>query len=800
MKEISRFLTGTIILLFSTVAGAQEIHFFSEATDATFYNQGIVDVNNLGESTFEHTHPPGLPQYNDKIPASTNAFKGQTSLKFSYTSAENGNWKTTIYRNDWSPADISGMDSLAFYLYAENELPTSALPKIAVKTANKNGSGDVTSQFYNLSEYNNPVPENEWAKIKFPLEKLFNDDENSNLDFSKTKGIVFAQSEFNNTSRLFLIDELTAFRSIDEVPQVQNLSATGYDSHAELNWKQPLNDLTSQVWASFDGGSTFELRGETNGDFYLDFVPEEGKNTTVTYRVVTQAQQKESEPAEAAAQIRDFTDDELLDMVQRYTFRYFWEGAHQSSGMILERSNGNDRTAASGATGMGLMAMVAAHEREYEPRDSVKNRILKILDFLENSDRHHGAWSHWYNADTGKTQPFSPDDDGGDIVETSFVAQALIALKHYFSGNDNKSVQIREKANQLWREIEWGWYRNNQDVLFWHWSPNTGFAKGMKVSGWNEALITYIMAASSPTHAISKEVYTTGWARNGNMVNPRKYYEQDIRLAPNWGGPLFFTHYTHLGINPHGLADEYADYWQEHVNTAEIHHAYSIENPKNFENYSDKNWGLTASDDPFGYTAHKPMDNDNGTISPTAALSSMPYTPEESLKALKYFYRERGAELFGKYGTYDAFNDEVDWVSNSYLGIDQGPIVVMIENYRSGLLWQNVMKDEDVQAGLEKLGFQYEVPTVSGQIEAIEKPKIYPNPTSGVATILLPGVQPGQSVEIKCYTAGGRLVFNKEYFNPSRVLSVDFSTLSKGFYMVQVKTESKRKVLKLMVR
>jgi hypothetical protein len=254
---------------------------------------------------------------------------------------------------------------------------------------------------------------------------------------------------------------------------------------------------------------------------------------------------------------------------------------------------------------------------EYRPREEVRDRILKILSFLETCDRYHGAWSHWYNADTKHTQPFTVDDDGGDLVETSFIAQALIALKHYFSGQDTKSVQIREKADLLWKAIDWNWYRQyGQNVLYWHWSPNYLFSKNMKISGWNEALTTYIMAASSPNYGVPKEVYTEGWARNGAMVVKRTYYTYEINLSPNYGGPLFWVHYSHLGINPHGLTDQYANYWQEHVNTVKIHVAYAVANPSGFENYSDKCWGLTASDDPYGYTAHQPVSNDNGTISP----------------------------------------------------------------------------------------------------------------------------------------------------------------------------------------
>jgi hypothetical protein len=473
-------------------------------------------------------------------------------------------------------------------------------------------------------------------------------------------------------------------------------------------------------------------------------------------------------------------------MVQQYTFRYFWEGAHQATGMALERSNGNDNTVASGATGMGLMAMIVAHERGYESKENIKERILLILDFLENTERHHGAWSHWYNAELWKTQPFTPDDDGGDIVETSFVAAALIALRNYFTGTDVESVQIRETADKLWKEIEWDWYRNGQNVLIWHWSPNIGFQKNMHVRGWMETLITYIMAASSPTHGIPAEAYHQGWARNGAMVNQRSFYGHQISLSPNWGGPLFWIHYSHLGIDPRGLQDEYADYWQEYVNTALIHHAYAIANPLDHENYSEKNWGLTASDGPFGYTAHQPVHNDNGTISPTAALSSMPYTPEQSMSALKYFYRERGQELFGRYGFYDAFNDNVGWVQDGYIGIDQGPIIVMIENHRTGLLWEYVMKDADVQAGLDKLGFEYQVVSNAPVKHDTREVMVYPNPSGGHVYVTLPGNISNKIVHIRCIGMDGRLVLSEEQAVVNSGLSIDCSALREGVYIMNI--------------
>lgn len=800
-NRVHILILSTIALLLSTISSAQAVYFFTEGSDLTYYDQGIVDVGNLGESTFEHTYPPNAPQYDDKIPCSGTAYDGQTSLKFNYTSSSDGNWKVMIYRPDWSTVDVTSLDSLSFYIYTENELSNTALPLIGLRTINASGSGDTNSSLYALADYNEPVQAGEWSQITFPLSAILDDSDNTALDFSKTKAVIFSQSENDNSSRLLFLDEISAFKSIEQLPTVDVFSAAGYDSHAELTWVYPVDGLSYRIYASFDGGQTFELRTETTENYYLDFVSETGKNSTIIYRIASVLQGQESDFTEASADIHDFTDDELLDMVQYYSFRYFWEGAHQATGMALERSNGNDRTVASGATGMGLMAMIIAHEREYKPQSEIKDRILMILGFLKNCERHHGAWSHWYHADTYETQPFTPDDDGGDIVETSFVAQALIALKNYFTGSDEKSIQIREKSDLLFKEIDWNWYQQEgQNVLYWHWSPTVGFQKNMKVTGWNECLVTYLMAASSPTHGISEEVYEQGWARDGNMVNSRTFYNYPVSLSPDWGGPLFWIHYSHLGINPKGLKDQYADYWQEHVNTARIQYAYAVDNPGNFESYGSKCWGLTASDDPSGYTAHQPVSNDNGTISPTAALASMPYTPEESMRALKYFYRERGQNLFGKYGPYDAFNDEENWVQEAYIGIDQAPIVVMIENHRTGLLWNMVMQDEYVQAGLAQLGFEYPVATSAEDIRQAKSFHVYPNPANDRVTISIVDLVDNEPLLVQCFSMDGRLVLSQKVSFHQNEIYVDCSGLENGLYMMHLYNGDNSLKTKLVVQ
>lgn len=400
------------------------------------------------------------------------------------------------------------------------------------------------------------------------------------------------------------------------------------------------------------------------------------------------------------------SEEELMTLIQEQTFKYFWDFGHPNSGLARER-NTSGNTVTSGGSGFGLMAIVVGMERGFISRAEGIERLQKITGFLAQADRFNGVWSHWLNGNTGTAIPFSANDDGADLVETSFLAMGLLTVRQYLDAQVPEEQALIEDINELWLGIEWNWHtRGGQNVLYWHWSPNFGWAQNLPVRGWNESLITYIMAASSPTHGIDAEVYHNGWARNGGMQNGNQYYSIQLPLGPGFGGPLFFEHYTFLGIDPRNLEDQYANYWEQTVNHTLINREHCIVNPQNWVGYGEGCWGLTASDGYDGYSAHSPT-NDRGNITPTAALSSFPYTPEYSMEALEHFYYYLGDRLWGEYGLYDAFNPTQGWVAGSYLAIDQGPIIIMIENHRTGLLWDLFMSCPEVQAGLDKLGFTY---------------------------------------------------------------------------------------------
>lgn len=444
-----------------------------------------------------------------------------------------------------------------------------------------------------------------------------------------------------------------------------------------------------------------QLRYFTSYTFRVD----SGYNMGV--RIMDEYTKKFTTPYDPTPKHPAISDDELLTLVQARTFRYFYDFAHPVSGLARERNTSGD-IVTTGGSGFGLAAFPVAVERGFISREDALAHCTKVVNFLtDQAERFHGAYPHWLNGKTGAAVAFSTKDNGADLVETAFLIEGLLVLRQYFSGASAEETELRNKITAIWETVDWTWFqKDGQNVLYWHWSPNYEWAMNMPVRGWNEALIIYVLAASSPTHPIDKAVYTDGWARSGGIRNGRTYYNIVLPLGEEKGGPLFFAHYSFLGLNPMHLSDEYANYGEQNIAHARINHAYSLTHRAQPADSAQAHWGLTASDVPNGYAATSPT-NDNGTTAPTAALASMPYTPEESMKALRYFYYTLGDRLWGEYGFYDAFNLPSRWFARSYLAIDQGPIIVMIENYRSGLVWNLFMQDSDIRSGLDRLGFTY---------------------------------------------------------------------------------------------
>lgn len=697
------------------------------------YDQLFFDNSLMPESwhysRVEYQAPSFLLNIQGRLPVEDSLhFTPGNCLELKYVSAPEGSWKVQLDHPMWRGKDhIKQGNALVFRMLVPGETPVDALPRIGLMLE------DSTSAELTIGKYLPEIEQDQWMEVKIPL-KDFAGAAGGKFSYSHSKEIVsvlFMQSNGDNQEHLIYIDQVEFYPAKPAgkgtvVPEIAEVK--GYERHVDISWK-PVDTRVVKYIQIYRSEGTGEfvpvaVQNPVYASRYADFTGEPGK--TYRYRIsCLDYDYNESElSSPASAETYEMTDGQLLDMVQEACFRYYWEGAEQVSGLALENIPGRKNMIATGASGFGLMALVVGTERGFITREQLTERLGTIVQFIEGGDRFHGALSHFMDGPTGKVEPFfGKYDNGGDLVETSFFMQGLLAASLYLSDENPEEKALKHRMTALWNDVEWDWYRKSADspFLYWHWSPEHEWHIDHPLIGWNETLITYFLAIASPTHPVPAEMYYTGWASqskraqeyrtnwgntsDGSMFsNNSTYYGVQLDVGVSNGGPLFFVHYSFLGLDPQKLTDRYTNYFRNNQAIARINYRYCCENPNRFPEYGKDCWGLTASDGPWGYKAREPVKGmDDGTIAPTGALASFPYLPDEAMEALKFYYRDCGHFLWGEYGFRDAFNLQEDWVAPIFMGLNQAPVAVMIENYRSGLLWNLFMSAADVQKGMQKL-------------------------------------------------------------------------------------------------
>lgn len=739
MKHCKRIFSATTILLLLFL---EIVCFSAAAWGNTEYYRHVVFDNGLTSDSYFYSHGMAngssfLELKDGRLPVETKTFlTPPNALRLQWQSQAGGGWEAEVrvegYRNRFP--EFEG-HNLYFWCFAPEEIAADDLPMLVLSNR---GEGLQVAEFpaafsepLALGKIAGDIPAGRWVQVRIP----FSDFHTASIypfRLQDLQNIVFHQGRADGTRHTLIIDEIRV--GDDEpatgasLPAPENVRAIGYDRHVEVRWDSASTSLFGRyvIYRSIDGEEFEPVGIQLPGtNRYSDFLGKPG--VTAQYKVAAADWQYRMSPLSTAvsATTREFTDEELLTMLQEACFHYYWEGADPHSGMTRENIPGDDRIVATGATGMGIAALIVGVNRGFITRVQGIERLTRVVDFLEHAQRYHGAWSHFMDGSTGKTMPvFGMFDNGGDLVETSFLMEGLLAARQYFRGNSDAERDLYRRISQLWETVEWDWYRGPEtgDFLYWHWSAEWGWQIHHALTGFNEVMITYLLAMSSPTHGVPADMYYSGWASQSERAiryragwsgsvdgdhysNGHTYYGIKLDVGVGTGGPLFFTHYSYFGFDPHSLHDRFtSSYFENNRNMTLINRAYCIANPKHFPGYGPNAWGLTASDGPQGYVPHAPdANNDRGTMTLTGALASFPYTPEASMAALKHYYRDLGAQLWDIYGPRDAYNPEQDWVSPIYMGLNQAPIVVMVENYRTGLVWKNFMANPEIGVMLHKL-------------------------------------------------------------------------------------------------
>jgi hypothetical protein len=749
--ELNRFRTRfaragkdyRLSAVIAVVAAVLSLTSAARSSAQTSYYRHIFFDNGQRTSTYFYSlgkavEPSTLEIHDKKLPLdSTVFFTPPNSLRISWRSNAGGSWAAQIKVLEFRDREIlfEG-DTLSFWLYSGEKIAASALPGLRLHDTSRGFSEPIR-----VGEFSGDIAAKKWTRVRIPFARIRAGSVTS-FDPHRLSSMVFEQGAADSVAHTLFIEEVRIENAPapDDSRQAaqtapKNLQAYGYERHIDLTWDVPQAHSEEEaglgrfiVYRSLDGSNFQPIGTQTPGvNRYTDFLGKVGQKAY--YKVVaSDASYGESAPSGiVSATTHSMTDDELLTMLQEACFRYYWEGAHPDSGMIRENLPGNDRIVATGASGFGIMALVVGVERGFVSREQGVERLNKITTFLEKAPRYHGAWSHFMDGRTGQSLPvFDVIDSGGDLVETAFLIEGLLAARQYFNRSTPEETALAKRITHLWETVEWDWYRKSQDsdALYWHWTPEWTWFINHRLTGFNETMIVYLLAIASPTHSVAPELYYTGWAgqseaaklyRKGwsgssegeHYANGTKYYGIKLDVGVGSGGPLFFAHYSYMGFDPHSLTDLYTNYFENNRNLALINRAYAIDNPGKHKTYGADAWGITASDGPRGYVpeAPDPQDpqDDKGTLAPTGALASFPYAPDASMAAFKHFYRDLGDRLWGIYGPIDAYNLDDNWWSPIYMGLNQAPITVMVENYRTGLVWKLFHSNPEIQTMLKKV-------------------------------------------------------------------------------------------------
>ena len=721
-----------------------------------------------------------------KLPVdATHAYVGTTSGLLQYRHGA-GRWEMFVAAPGWAGQDLSEMDSLLLFLNGPSAINAAELPRIGLEDTDSDKTGLIA-----LGDYLDGLDADTatWQRVAIPIDDF---QPVGGFTIAGTKTVRFADSATNSETRTLWFDLIVAVSSSTQPPTSPpaNLSTRVGDRSVILRWDAPEGALGHYVYRAAGAAEVLaRITSSLVGSTFVDFDVENGVEYRYAVEAIGVGGQSSGLSEEIVAAPRQLSDEEFLELVSHSAFDFFWYEANPENGLIKDRSTPTSN-ASIASVGFGLTGIPIAIDRGWIDRDEGLSRVLTTLQFFWSSSRgpdaagvtgYHGFYYHFLNMATGKRSGTTELS----TIDTSLLLGGVLFVREYFDGDDPQEEEIRALADSIYQRVDWNWASPRLPLVSLGWHPESGFLP-YDWTGYNEAMILYVLALGSPTHPIPANAWY-GWTSGYDWET---YYRMTFIRFP----PLFGHQYTQVWVDFRGIQDAFTrnrdiDYFENSRRATLANRAYCVANPLGWEGYGPNLWGLTASDGPTGYKARgaPPAQNDDGTIAPTAAGGSIVFTPDESIAALRHMYDAYRTRIWGPYGFRDAFNLEADWFDTDYIGIDQGPILLMIENYRTEGVWERFMKNADILRGLERAGFQ---PTGTGSEPDAELPRDdfevvgAPNPFRDSAVLHFTLPYPGD-VDLRVYDALGRRVATLDRGpRPAGVqaIRIDGSSWSQGLY------------------
>ena len=658
------------------------------------------------------------------------------------------------------------------------------------------GAGDV----YRLAVFNSGVDSDPatWQRRAVALSAF---GPLGDLDLARVRGVRFENAEAPTARRVLWVDAVggVAYDGTPDGPAPPTaITAETGDRTVLLRWTAPPGTFGVLVYRRDGPGEPFRLLTErpVGQDHYADLDAENGGAATYVLRSVRfgNVQGPDSEPVAATA---GGEGDPYIDLTARLAFDYFWEQANPANGLVKDRST--DGSAASiAAVGFGLSAITVGIDRGWITRAEGAGRVEATLDFFATCPQgeaasdvcgYRGFFYHFLDLRTGTragTNELS-------TIDTALLLGGVLQAAEYFDGGGAEEARIRELADTIWRRVEWDWATPRSPRVALGWRPEEGFLP-FDWRGYNEAMILYVLGLGSPTHPLPDGAWDAWTATYPS--DWQTHYGLTFLTFP----PLFGHQYSHVWIDFRDIQDDYmrskdSDYFENSRKATLAQRAYAIDNPRGWPNYGPNEWGLTASDDPppaplYIARGAAPVQNDNGTITPTAAGGSYAFTPAESREALRTFYARYRPTLWGPYGLRDAYNVALNWTATDYLGIDQGPIVLMIENERTGVVWDAFTRHPDVQRGLDRAGFRPRSTPTEGGAASTSVALAPPAPNPSARGVRLAFTTPANGpVRLAVYDVLGRevaVVADGERPAGEHAAAWDASGAAAGVYVVRL--------------